>query len=210
MNTSKILDAVLFASTAHAGQVRKFEQNEPYVNHVIRVAKTVAKLEGIEPSLHESMIIAALLHDTLEDCPQVTYNQIRARYGQVVANFVNDLTNVPLSEGNRATRKEIDRNRLSLACAEVHTIKCADIIDNVPSIVANDKNFGPRFISEVQESIKVLDKADQGLYLKAKAVIYDGWVEVNRRVSTEIFEAQTEMYKQIREGYLAMREAEKK
>ena len=175
MNTSRILDAVLFASTAHAGQVRKFEQNEPYVNHCIRVAKTVAEHDGTE-----DMIIAALLHDVLEDCPHVTYRDIRIKFGAVVANFVNDLTNVPLSEGNRATRKEIDRNRLSLACAEVHTIKCADITDNVPSIIANDKNFAPIFISEVQESIKVLDKADRGLYLKTKSVIYDGYVEVNR------------------------------
>jgi (p)ppGpp synthase/HD superfamily hydrolase len=60
--TKRFDEALLFASRAHNGQVRK-GTNVPYVAHVLSVAALVLEHGG-----SEDQAIAALLHDTVEDC----------------------------------------------------------------------------------------------------------------------------------------------
>ena len=66
------------AAKAHEGQLRK--SGEPYITHPVAVAKILAEL-----GLDRATIIAALLHDTVEDTP---YNliQLRSDFGDEVAN----------------------------------------------------------------------------------------------------------------------------
>ena len=167
MDATKILDAVLFATEAHKGQVRKFA-DEPYIMHPLRVAKRVAEAVVGE---YEAVIIAALLHDVLEDCPHVGPLAIKEKFGDFVLHMVRGLTDSPLSVGNRAARKKIDLARLANSWWEVQTIKCADIIDNVPSIVEHDKDFAPLFIQEKLALIDVLTKADDEIYQEAKDMV---------------------------------------
>jgi len=167
MNTPKILRAVAFAVKAHDGQIRKFE-NKPYVLHCIRVAEKVARVTD-----DEDVICAALLHDVLEDCPNIQPIDIYENFGGYVLHLVKELTDSPKSVGNREHRKRIDTERLAWASAETQTIKCGDIIDNVPSIVEHDKNFAPRFIREKQTLIKVLDRANTELWEEANNLIQE-------------------------------------
>ena len=72
-------EARSFAEKAHEGQFRKGTKR-PYIVHPLEVAKIVSTMTD-----DEEMISAALLHDTLEDCRQVTKEQIKEAFGERVA-----------------------------------------------------------------------------------------------------------------------------
>lgn len=155
--TDKVLFAVQLATLWHDGQRRKYE-DEPYILHPIRVARHVAKLSYAT----QDMIIGAILHDTVEDCPGVTLKDIDDNFGGTVVELVHSLTDEKPYKGgpNRAKRKANSLQRLSVASPEAQTIKCADLIDNVHSIVRYDKDFGPLFVSEAKTLMLALTKAE--------------------------------------------------
>jgi len=79
--------AKTFAIEAHKDQYRK--GGLPYITHPETVAKI---LHGVKSSrVIGSLIVAALLHDVVEDT-DVTIEEIREEFGELVANLVNDLT----------------------------------------------------------------------------------------------------------------------
>ena len=84
--THKIEEAVAFSIDAHQGQYRK--SGEFYVIHPI----LVAAITGYN-SNDESMVIAALLHDVIEDTPY-TLSDIKNRFGSDVAHIVDGLTKI--------------------------------------------------------------------------------------------------------------------
>ncbi len=84
--TPPIQNALEFAKLAHEGQYRK--SGEPYVIHPILVAAITAFVTG-----DETMVIAALLHDVVEDTPH-TIEEIEERFGADVANLVEGLTKI--------------------------------------------------------------------------------------------------------------------
>lgn len=81
----RILDAYRFAHKAHEGQYRK--SGHPYIIHPISVATIVAD----ELKLGTNPVIAALLHDVVEDTPH-TVDEIRERFGEDVAFLVRVVT----------------------------------------------------------------------------------------------------------------------
>lgn len=96
--TPRLMKAIDVASVAHRHQVRKMT-DIPYVAHLFAVAMLVAEFagelggrDGAEP---EDLVIAALLHDTLEDVPdRYSEAEMRASFGDRVADIVLDLTKV--------------------------------------------------------------------------------------------------------------------
>ena len=82
--------AIDFASEAHKGQLR--ESGEPYIMHPIAVAKML-----FEMSMDENTVIAGLLHDTVEDNPNITVDIIRSEFGDDVANMVDGVTKLTKS-----------------------------------------------------------------------------------------------------------------
>jgi len=81
-----IARAIDFAIVAHEGQYRK--SGEPYVTHPILVAAITAAITG-----NETMTIAALLHDVVEDT-QYTLEEIEEKFGDKVALLVEGLTKI--------------------------------------------------------------------------------------------------------------------
>jgi len=158
INTSKILDAIVFATKAHHGQMRKYT-GDPYIVHPIEVASVVS----IAPHTDE-MIMAAILHDVVEDC-DVSLERIRYRFGSVVEDYVFWLTDPPTVPGgpNRAQRKQKTRERFQIAPNEVHTIKCADLLCNGPSIFEHDPDFAKVYAREMAALLEVLDRGDEFL-----------------------------------------------
>ncbi len=73
-----------YAAACHQGQNRK--SGEPYIAHPLQTALFLAELH-----LDVSTIIAALLHDVMEDC-DVTFANLEARFGQDVARLVDGVT----------------------------------------------------------------------------------------------------------------------
>ncbi|MBP3520755.1 MAG: bifunctional (p)ppGpp synthetase/guanosine-3',5'-bis(diphosphate) 3'-pyrophosphohydrolase [Oscillospiraceae bacterium] len=84
IDVQRLRDAFTFAYGSHDGQKRK--SGEPYIIHPIAVAQIVAELE-----LDPDSIIAALLHDVIEDTP-ATYEDVAKRFGESVAILVEGVT----------------------------------------------------------------------------------------------------------------------
>jgi guanosine-3',5'-bis(diphosphate) 3'-pyrophosphohydrolase len=166
--------AAMFATEMHAGQVRKYTF-APYITH----CRAVAGLVRTVPHTSE-MLAAAWLHDTVEDCAGVTVARIQALFGDTVARYVEQLTDVSRpKDGNREARKALDRAHLAGADAQVKTIKLADLIDNSRSIVAYDEGFARVYIREKALLLEVLREGDQTLWVLAREIV----VEATRELS---------------------------
>jgi len=156
-----------FATTEHQriNHVRKYT-NQPYQTHLQSVAKLVATVTD-----DEEMIAAAWLHDTVEDTP-ATLGDIENVFGVQIAELVEELTDVSKpSDGNRATRKEIDRQHLATASHRAKTIKLADLIHNCADIVKNDEKFALTFVSEMQALLEILKDGNTVLLNRAQKLL---------------------------------------
>ena len=83
-STELVAEAYAFADECHQGQTRK--SGEPYIAHPLATARLLAGLH-----LDPNTIIAALLHDVVEDCG-VTLEEVESRYGREVSALVDGVT----------------------------------------------------------------------------------------------------------------------
>jgi (p)ppGpp synthase/HD superfamily hydrolase len=126
----------------------------------------------------ETMLAAAWLHDVVEDC-DVPIETIVALFGVEVADLVGWLSNVSkLSDGNRATRKKLDRDHTAGAPAKAKTIKLADLIDNTDSIVEHDHGFAKVYLKEKEALLPLLKDGDPRLWQIANQLTMDGIKEI--------------------------------
>src|SRR3990167_4998166 len=146
MESKMIEQARDFALAKHAGQIRNLpDGSEPYFCHLMRVAEMVSNItEDV------SCIIAALLHDTVEDT-ETTLAEIEAAFGLTVARLVDGLTDnyTPARhpDMNRKARKAAETARIATEDDRVHLVKLADLIDNLRSLDVS-KGFGKLFAEE--------------------------------------------------------------
>ena len=121
-----LFDAIEFAAHAHAGQYRKGSP-VPYIVHPINVVRIV-----LNCGCSETVAVAAVLHDTVEDTA-VTLDQIRDRFGCPVAALVEGMTE-PEKGLPWQARKEHTLLVLTGAGRDLLMLACADKLDNVRSI----------------------------------------------------------------------------
>jgi GTP diphosphokinase / guanosine-3',5'-bis(diphosphate) 3'-diphosphatase len=129
--TQAILSAARFAAEKHSRQRRKGDAAEPYINHLIEVAELVAMAL---PEPDTNLVIAALLHDSIEDAG-VTAGDLASRFGADVAGLVDEVTDdksLPKQE-----RKRLQVENASKKSARAQTIKLADKISNLRSMLAS-------------------------------------------------------------------------
>jgi len=157
--------ALDFATQAHGDQKRKYT-GEAYTVHLVEVMNLVRPV-----SRDDEMLAAALLHDTVEDTA-TTVDDIKAQFGDRVAKLVSELTDVSKPEdGNRATRKGIDRAKLAGVSADAQTIKLADLISNSKSIVKYDPSFAKVYMDEKRQLLAVLTKGNSLLRALAQDIV---------------------------------------
>lgn len=162
VNSPRLLTAFAFGAQTHATQVRRYD-NIPYFYHPVEVANTLDHWFGNHHDnlandfmIGEDVMIAALLHDVVED-QGVSYTTIERFFGPRVRDYVFYLSDPVLPEmGNRATRKDLSRLLLSHAPLEVKLIKAADIKSNAISIMANDTKFAVTYVAEVSETLETM------------------------------------------------------
>lgn len=160
-----VAKALDFATKAHGDQVRKYT-GEPYTNHLVEVMNIVRTVKS-----DDSMLAAALLHDTIEDT-SVTEADVKKEFGDRIAQLVVELTDISKPEdGNRATRKAMDRDKLAKVSDDAQTIKLADLISNGKDIAINDPKFAKVFLNEKRQLLEVLDRGDSTLMKKAKWIL---------------------------------------
>lgn len=135
MNDDKILQTALeLCVAAHSNQKRRYT-GAPYAFHPIRLA-TRAKQHGVP----DHVVAALLLHDLVEDCPQISREQIAAVAG--VLELVLEVTNPSKgSELPRAERKKMDREHVAKASFWGKYIKLLDRIDNIQEMDQADNDF---------------------------------------------------------------------
>jgi guanosine-3',5'-bis(diphosphate) 3'-pyrophosphohydrolase len=139
-----VRDAYRFADQAHLGQLRN--SGEPYITHPIAVAAQCA-----EWKLDAQALMAALLHDAMEDCG-ITKVDLLERYGPSVAELVDGLTK--LDKLNFNTREENQAEsfrKMLLAMARdvrVILIKLADRTHNMRTLSDSPASKWPRIARE--------------------------------------------------------------
>ncbi|MGM8909983.1 RelA/SpoT family protein [Psychrobacter sp. 1U1] len=126
-----IIDACAFGDVAHIKDRRK--SGEPYITHPIAVAEILAGFR-----LDRDTIIAAILHDTVEDT-EVSDEQIEQRYGKIVARLVDGVTKLKSSTHNKQQNKAATFHKILTATLNdprVLIIKLADRLHNMSTLDA--------------------------------------------------------------------------
>jgi GTP diphosphokinase / guanosine-3',5'-bis(diphosphate) 3'-diphosphatase len=123
-----VLRAADAAARWHAHQRRKGAAKEPYINHLLEVASLVAEATlGDDPDL----VVAALLHDAIED-QQVPSEMIAREFGSKVAAIVDEVTDDKSLE--KAERKRLQVETASKKSTQAKLIKLADKTSNLRAI----------------------------------------------------------------------------
>lgn len=132
-----IFNAIEFAVRAHKGQYRKGSRI-PYVVHPINVGRIL-----IENGCSDTVVIAGILHDVIEDT-DVSVDLVREQFGEDVANLV-----MWGSEKDRSdtweNRKRHTLETLESAPMDVLLISLVDKLDNIRSMRAGSERDGEEF-----------------------------------------------------------------
>jgi len=126
-----ILDGISFAAKKHDGQTRKNAEKTPYISHPIGVAVHLMKIGKVRDV---NTIVAALLHDTVEDT-KTELTQIEKLFGSTVAGYVKEVSdNKSLPAQERKRLQVINASHKSAAAAQ---IKLADKLYNLNDLINN-------------------------------------------------------------------------
>jgi (p)ppGpp synthase/HD superfamily hydrolase len=124
----EVLRAADYAARLHAGQRRKGELQEPYLNHLIEVADAVGKATaGEDPSL----VVAALLHDIVEDTP-ASLDDVAGAFGRDVADLVAELTDDKSLK--KAERKSAQVENAHAWSGRAKILKIGDATSNLKAL----------------------------------------------------------------------------
>lgn len=126
-----IEQAFEFADAAHEGQKRA--SGEPYINHSVETAVTLAKLK-----LPQDMIVAGLMHDVPEDT-EITLEEIEEEFGENVAGMVKGITKLGKIKYRGMERYVENLRKMFVSMASdirVILIKFADRLHNLSTLDA--------------------------------------------------------------------------
>ena len=142
-----IRQALEFSDQAHQGQMR--QSGEPYISHPIAVARILTPLH-----LDAQAIMAALLHDVVEDTP-TSKNDVAEKFGKPVADLVDGLSK--LGKIEFATKEDAQAEnfrKMLLAMARdvrVILIKLADRLHNMRTLESMSREKCERIARETME-----------------------------------------------------------
>ena len=130
-----IIQAKQFAERAHAGQVRKLN-DEPFMNHPTNVASTL-----LAAGFDEIVVAAGYLHDVVEDTT-VEIAEISRKFGEKVKALVEantEDTQLPWKERKRQTIQAAKQGSV-----EVKALIAADKMDNLTNVLKYEKQMGEK------------------------------------------------------------------
>ena len=127
---ARVRDAFDYARSHHEGQLRK--DGSPYITHPLEVAHLVAEL-----GLDADSIMAALLHDTIEDT-DATHEEVAKRFSETVADLVEGVTKLTKVKYTSTEEKQMENLRkMLMAMAQdvrVILIKICDRVHNIRTL----------------------------------------------------------------------------
>jgi len=145
MMTERYEQALEFAHQVHKKQKRK-GTNIPYISHLIAVSSLVLEAGG-----NEDEAIAALLHDSIEDCPDEyprhvpgLCEDIRWKFGQIVLDIVEHCsdTDDPKNKPEWRERKEAYITAVETKPDNALLVSCADKLHNARAILTDYRALG--------------------------------------------------------------------
>ncbi len=126
-----VLKAAERAAHWHSAQRRKGAAQEPYINHLLEVARLVAEAtDGRDPDL----VIAALLHDAVED-QEVSRAAIALEFGEDVAALVMEVTDDKTLP--KARRKRLQIEHAAAKSPRAAILKLADKTSNLTTLAVS-------------------------------------------------------------------------
>lgn len=173
----KFLEAISFAAKKHKLQKRKGADEEPYVNHVLEVANLLANVGKVEDF---DVLIAAVLHDTVEDT-ETTESEIEKKFGAKVSKLVSEVTDDKSLP--KAERKELQIEHAPHLSTGAKLIKLGDKISNIRDVTENPPdgwskerrveyvNWGERVINGLRGANADLEKHFDELVKTARAKV---------------------------------------
>lgn len=134
---SNFTKAVYFAAQKHRGQMRKGNDDAPYINHPLEVVKLLTDIGKIEDF---EILIAAVLHDTLEDTKTST-EEITVHFGDKICKMVVELTDD--QSLSKSERKELQIEHAPHLSPGAKLVKLADKISNIRDVIENPPKHWP-------------------------------------------------------------------
>ncbi|HEX8636830.1 MAG TPA: HD domain-containing protein [Pyrinomonadaceae bacterium] len=130
-NLNNLLQAASFAAKKHTGQTRKGDDAQPYINHPLEVANLLSNVGQVEDF---DVLIAAILHDTIEDT-KTSKEEIASLFGEMVCGYVLEVTddkNLP-----KDVRKQLQVEHAPHLSTGAKLIKLGDKISNITDVMKN-------------------------------------------------------------------------
>ena len=151
----KIARAREFARRVHAEQVRP--GGDPQFAHCKRVAGIAIGLleEHFPPEddgMFEVVVVAALLHDVLEDT-ETTDEQLAELFGKRVARIVRAVSHEQEDEPD-----EVYLSRVAAGGREALLVKLADRLDNTRTLARAPREFRERKLSEIRAALPIWER----------------------------------------------------
>lgn len=128
-STGNLLKAIHFSADKHRDQRRKDVPRSPYINHPIEVAEILWEAGGVRET---TTLIAAVLHDTLEDT-QTTPEEILGLFGEEVLAVVLEVTDDKSLP--RQMRKQLQIEHAPKISSKAKLVKLADKICNLYDLI---------------------------------------------------------------------------
>ena len=129
--TKQLITALAFAADKHKNQRRKDADASPYINHPIALANLLLNEAGVED---QRVLIAAILHDTIEDT-DTTEQELVKHFGKDVADIVLEVTDDKTLP--KAERKRLQIEHAAHISRRAKLVKLADKICNLRDITAS-------------------------------------------------------------------------
>jgi len=155
-----LLRATSFAASKHKDQRRK-DHTTPYINHPIAVAENLTAIGGITDI---NTIVAAILHDTIEDT-ETTGDELEEYFGPEIRKIVEEVTDdkkLPKEERKRMAIKHAANKSDAAKCLKLAD-KCAnlaDIISSPPTDWSHERKLKyVNWATEVAEGLRGVNPA---------------------------------------------------
>lgn len=167
--TARLLEAASFAADRHRDQRRKDVDATPYINHPLDVARILGEAGVTDVEV----LMAAILHDTIEDT-KTTPDELTERFGARVCGLVLEVTDDKSLD--KLERKRLQVLKAPCASTDAKMIKLGDKISNL-----RDLKTPPVGWSE----------ARVGAYIQFAEMVAGGCVGVNPALDRMFEEART-------------------
>ncbi len=179
-HTALLFRGLEFASEKHRHQRRKDSEASPYINHPIQVAGILAGEGGIDDT---STLVAAILHDTLEDT-DTTPEEVEENFGPEVRMMVEEVTddkNLPKTD-----RKRLQVENSPRLSPEAKLIRTADKISNLRDLAGRPpKDWPPERRGDYIEWTRAVMKGCRGINPSLEKLYDDTAGEARRALEKE-------------------------